>query len=76
MDTPGLVDGDMKYPFDVNRALLWLGECPDPQGVPVYRGVAPWAERGRDYTEECDDVRSAAMETGYIILLYRTPTSS
>jgi len=25
IDTPGLVDGDMKYPFDVNRAILWLG---------------------------------------------------
>jgi len=27
VDTPGLVDGDMKYPFDVNRAILWLGEA-------------------------------------------------
>lgn len=26
VDTPGLVDGDMKYPFDVNQAILWLGE--------------------------------------------------
>lgn len=26
MDTPGLVDGDMKYPFDVNKAILWLGK--------------------------------------------------
>ena len=26
VDTPGLVDGDMKYPFDVNHAILWLGE--------------------------------------------------
>ena len=25
VDTPGLVDGDMKYPFDVNQAILWLG---------------------------------------------------
>jgi len=25
VDTPGLVDGDMKYPFDVNDAILWLG---------------------------------------------------
>ncbi|KAE8577694.1 hypothetical protein XENTR_v10023020 [Xenopus tropicalis] len=29
VDTPGLVDGDMKYPFDVNKALLWLGELCD-----------------------------------------------
>jgi len=26
VDTPGLVDGDMHYPFDVNETLLWLGE--------------------------------------------------
>jgi len=26
IDTPGLVDGDMKYPFDVNKAIMWLGE--------------------------------------------------
>lgn len=25
IDTPGLVDGDMKYPFDVNKSILWLG---------------------------------------------------
>lgn len=27
VDTPGLVDGDMKYPFDVDQAVLWLGAC-------------------------------------------------
>lgn len=26
VDTPGLVDGDMNYPFDVNETLLWLGK--------------------------------------------------
>merc|ERR1719216_267558 len=26
LDTPGLVDGDMCYPFDVNEAILWLAE--------------------------------------------------
>merc|ERR1719412_1322870 len=25
VDTPGLVDGDMNYPFDVNDGILWLG---------------------------------------------------
>ena len=25
VDTPGLVDGDMKYPFDVDETILWLG---------------------------------------------------
>lgn len=29
IDTPGLVDGDMKYPFDVNNAILWFGEISD-----------------------------------------------
>nr|XP_033799790.1 uncharacterized protein LOC117360249 [Geotrypetes seraphini] len=29
VDTPGLVDGDMKYPFDVDKALLWFGELCD-----------------------------------------------
>lgn len=28
-DTPGLVDGDMKYPFDVNKSILWLGDLAD-----------------------------------------------
>ena len=25
IDTPGLVDGAMAYPFDVQKAILWLG---------------------------------------------------
>lgn len=25
VDTPGLVDGDMVYPFNVNSAITWLG---------------------------------------------------
>lgn len=29
IDSPGLVDGDMKYPFDVNQAILWLGDLAD-----------------------------------------------
>merc|ERR1712012_770107 len=29
IDTPGLVDGDMNYPFDVNKAILWLGDLVD-----------------------------------------------
>ncbi|XP_014669921.1 PREDICTED: uncharacterized protein LOC106810952 [Priapulus caudatus] len=29
VDTPGLVDGDMSYPFDVNEAILWLGNMAD-----------------------------------------------
>jgi hypothetical protein len=29
IDTPGLVDGDMKYPFDVDQSLILLGELAD-----------------------------------------------
>lgn len=29
LDTPGLVDGDMKYPFDVEAALIWFGKQDD-----------------------------------------------
>ncbi|CAB1444668.1 unnamed protein product [Pleuronectes platessa] len=29
VDSPGLVDGDMKYPFDVDEVLLWLGDLCD-----------------------------------------------
>ncbi|XP_072164536.1 uncharacterized protein [Diadema setosum] len=29
VDTPGLVDGDMKYPFDVKESILWLGDLAD-----------------------------------------------
>lgn len=29
VDTPGLVDGDMKYPFDVDDSILWLGNLAD-----------------------------------------------
>jgi hypothetical protein len=26
IDSPGLVDGEMTYPFDVNKSISWLGE--------------------------------------------------
>ncbi len=29
IDSPGLVDGDMKYPFDVNEAIVTLGNMAD-----------------------------------------------
>merc|ERR1719436_2245765 len=29
VDTPGLVDGDMCYPFDVNESILWLSDLCD-----------------------------------------------
>lgn len=30
VDTPGLVDGDMVYPFNVNSAITWLGMSLQP----------------------------------------------
>jgi len=29
VDSPGLVDGDMSYPFDVNESILWFAELCD-----------------------------------------------
>lgn len=29
VDTPGLVDGEMQYPFDVEKAMTWLGNLAD-----------------------------------------------
>ncbi|KAK5856495.1 hypothetical protein PBY51_008084 [Eleginops maclovinus] len=29
VDSPGLVDGDMKYPFDVDEVIMWLGDVCD-----------------------------------------------
>lgn len=29
IDTPGLVDGEMSYPFDVLKAILWMAEHVD-----------------------------------------------
>lgn len=44
IDTPGLVDGDMKYPFDVNKAITWLGECIYSYAVSHYpqANQQPW----------------------------------
>lgn len=29
IDTPGLVDGEMYYPYDVDKSILWLGNMAD-----------------------------------------------
>lgn len=42
VDTPGLVDGDMIYPFDVNSAITWLGRSLQLQlstAVPTRKAV-------------------------------------
>uniref|UniRef100_UPI00398EEEF6 EH domain-containing protein 4 n=1 Tax=Pristiophorus japonicus TaxID=55135 RepID=UPI00398EEEF6 len=52
IDTPGLVDGDMKYPFDVDQAILWLGELSelvfvffDPMGQALCKRTLNIVER-------------------------------
>lgn len=35
IDTPGLVDGDMQYPFDVQEAILWMAGGVMPAWVAV-----------------------------------------
>jgi hypothetical protein len=39
VDTPGLVDGDMKYPFDVNEAITWLGKLENTLKCKVAPGL-------------------------------------
>ena len=29
IDTPGLVDGDIHYPYDVDKSIMWLGDLAD-----------------------------------------------
>lgn len=36
VDTPGLVDGDMIYPFNVNSAITWLGNSALPHLVTLF----------------------------------------
>ncbi|XP_041083885.1 uncharacterized protein si:dkey-98f17.5 isoform X2 [Polyodon spathula] len=59
IDTPGLVDGDMKYPFDVNSALAWLGGQADlilvffdPMGQALCKRTVDIVER---LSETCGD---------------------
>ncbi|XP_005990328.1 uncharacterized protein SI:DKEY-98F17.5 isoform X1 [Latimeria chalumnae] len=59
IDTPGLVDGDMKYPYDVNSALVWLGEQADlifvffdPMGQALCKRTLDIVER---LNEKCGD---------------------
>ena len=46
VDTPGLVDGDMKYPFDVDETILWLGrEFMYYVLLPSARTVKVWSNK-------------------------------
>uniref|UniRef100_A0A3P9KVH4 Si:dkey-98f17.5 n=1 Tax=Oryzias latipes TaxID=8090 RepID=A0A3P9KVH4_ORYLA len=59
VDTPGLVDGDMIYPFDVNSAITWLGEQADlvfvffdPMGQALCKRTLNIVEK---LSEKCSD---------------------
>ncbi|XP_053726875.1 uncharacterized protein si:dkey-98f17.5 [Synchiropus splendidus] len=59
VDTPGLVDGDMIYPFNVNNAITWLGEQSDlifvffdPMGQALCKRTLDIVER---LSEKCGD---------------------
>lgn len=52
VDTPGLVDGEMSYPFDVEKAITWLGNLADqifvffdPMGQALCRRTVDIVER-------------------------------
>lgn len=52
IDTPGLVDGEMQYPFDVEKAITWLGNLADqifvffdPMGQALCRRTVDIVER-------------------------------
>ena len=44
VDTPGLVDGDMKYPFDVNHSIEWLGKPPSVSSYDVNHSIE-WLDK-------------------------------
>ncbi|KAM9810938.1 uncharacterized protein ACB057_004903 [Neosynchiropus ocellatus] len=59
VDTPGLVDGDMIYPFNVNNAITWLGEQSDlifvffdPMGQALCKRTLDIVEK---LSEKCGD---------------------
>ncbi|OXA52866.1 uncharacterized protein LOC110850974 [Folsomia candida] len=73
VDTPGLVDGDMNYPFDVNETLLWLGNMADlvfvffdPMGQALCKRTlnileslwSPYSEKIRLYLAKADEAGS------------------
>ncbi|XP_065893273.1 uncharacterized protein [Dysidea avara] len=59
VDTPGLVDGDMKYPFNVDDSIVWLGGLADlifvffdPMGQALCRRTLNVVERlNEKYTD-------------------------
>lgn len=73
IDTPGLVDGDMNYPFDVNQAILWLGDVADlifvffdPIGQALCKRTLDLVEKLNDkHSERVRFYLSKADESGH-----------
>ncbi|XP_063713858.1 uncharacterized protein LOC134841746 [Symsagittifera roscoffensis] len=61
LDTPGLTDGDMKYGFDVDQAILWLGKIADLIFVffdPIGQALC---KRTLNIVEELSEIRPERM---------------
>uniref|UniRef100_A0A8C4WUS2 Si:ch211-11k18.4 n=1 Tax=Eptatretus burgeri TaxID=7764 RepID=A0A8C4WUS2_EPTBU len=73
IDTPGLVDGDMKYPFDVDSVLHWLGEMVelifvffDPMGQALCKRTLNIVERlNESHGDKIHFYLSKADEAGH-----------
>jgi hypothetical protein len=76
IDTPGLVDGNLKYPFNVEESLLWMADhCDliliffDPQGLALCRRTLRVvealnkknSEKLRYYLTRADEVWAVCM---------------
>ena len=72
VDTPGLVDGEMHYPYDVEKAILWLGNLADqifvffdPIGQALCRRTVNIAEKlNASHSEKIKFFLSKADEAG------------
>uniref|UniRef100_A0A8C4YYS9 G domain-containing protein n=1 Tax=Gadus morhua TaxID=8049 RepID=A0A8C4YYS9_GADMO len=71
VDSPGLVDGDMKYPFDVDEAIMWLGElCDlilvffDPMGQALCKRTLNIVDKADEAGSESDHRPGACKRPG------------
>ena len=72
VDTPGLVDGEMYYPYDVEKTILWLGNLADqifvffdPIGQALCRRTVNLVEKlNASHSEKINFFLSKADEAG------------
>lgn len=74
IDSPGLVDGEMKYPFNINESILWWASCVDlifvffdPIGQALCKRTLDICEQMADqgYREKMRFYLSKADEAGH-----------